>query len=95
MPSRSDVDFASGQKGRVRLDQSIIHCNWSASTMASRSRCYFGCFIRERLGECGRSLNVGRQALPNMGLSKCGKDGGAPDRIVLLGTTTYSISKLC
>lgn len=26
---RSDVDFVSGQKGRVRLDQSVIRCNWS------------------------------------------------------------------
>lgn len=46
----------------------------SASTMASCSRCYFECFIRERLGEYGRSSS-------------------RPSRIVLLGTTTYSISK--
>ena len=64
---RSDVDFVSGQKGRVPLDQSVIHCNSPASIMASRSRCYFKCFIHEGLGECGRRSNAGRQSLPNMG----------------------------
>ena len=44
---RSDVDFVSCQKSRVRLGQSVIDCNSPASTTASRSRCYFKCFIHQ------------------------------------------------
>ena len=67
---RSDLDFVSCQKGRVRLDQSVIHCNSPASTMGCGSRCYFKCFIHERLGECGRRCECRTVVPPEHGTEK-------------------------